>query len=97
MFVSNEGYLSVPQMRANVELNVEIVVSYLDRNGVQGHQTIRGYSARTWQHEYAHLDGILFAIRVTDLQTFCSWQVFHTFQQQDATHQVNKLIALLRA
>ena len=58
-FVSNEGCLSVPQMRANVNRHVEIEVSYYDRQG--NHQTheIRGYSACTWQHEYDHLDGLV--------------------------------------
>ncbi|NND82942.1 MAG: peptide deformylase, partial [Gammaproteobacteria bacterium] len=87
-FVSNEGCLSVPQIRANVDRHVEIAVSYFNREGQKIEQEIRGYSACTWQHEYDHLDGILFPHRVTDLNSFCSWQSFRDYQQQDYAAEV---------
>lgn len=92
IFVSNEGCLSVPQMRGNVDRHVEIGVSYYDRKGQKQSYEIRGYSACTWQHEYDHLDGILFPHRVKDATSFCSWQVFQEFQQQDYTESVKKLV-----
>ncbi|PID49945.1 MAG: peptide deformylase [Proteobacteria bacterium] len=91
-FVSNEGCLSVPQMRANVDRHVEIAVSYYDRDGQHHEQEIRGYSACTWQHEYDHLDGILFPNRVTDMQSFCSWQAFQAFQAADYAEHVQRLV-----
>ncbi len=91
-FVSNEGCLSVPQMRGNVDRHVEIAVSYYDRDGRQQSHQIRGYSACTWQHEADHLDGILFPHRVTDAQSFCSWQTFQDFQQQAYSEHVNQLV-----
>jgi peptide deformylase len=92
-FTSNEGCLSVPQIRANVQRNVEIKVRYLDREGNRVEREIRGYSACTWQHEYDHLDGILFPHRVEDLQSFTSWRVFQEFQQQDYAREVEALVA----
>ncbi|MGI9308046.1 MAG: peptide deformylase, partial [Gammaproteobacteria bacterium] len=47
-FVSNEGCLSVPQIRADVNRHVEIAVSYFDRDGELVTQEVRGYSACTW-------------------------------------------------
>ena len=91
-FVSNEGCLSVPQMRANVDRHVEIQVDYLDQTGAAVQQTIRGYSACTWQHEYDHLDGLLFPNRVTDMKSFCSWKVFQEFKQNDFAEQVKALV-----
>ena len=91
-FVSNEGCLSVPQIRGNVDRNVEIAVTYYDREGNKQAHEIRGYSACTWQHEYDHLDGILFPHRVKDVQSFCSWQVFQDFQQQDYAKHVSQLV-----
>lgn len=91
-FVSNEGCLSVPQMRGNVDRHVEIAVTYYDRQGQKIEQKIQGYSACTWQHEYDHLDGILFPHRVTDLQSFCSWQVFQEFHQQAYAEEVTELV-----
>ena len=92
-FVSNEGCLSVPQMRGNVDRHTEIAVSYYNREGQKINQTIKGYSACTWQHEYDHLDGILFPHRVTDLKSFCSWQVFQDYQQADYAKEVEQLVA----
>lgn len=91
-FVSNEGCLSVPQMRANVDRHVEIAVSYFNREGKKESHEIRGYSACTWQHEYDHLDGILFPHRVNNVKSFCSWQVFQEFQQKSYGEHVEKLV-----
>lgn len=91
-FVSNEGCLSVPQMRGNVDRHVEIAVSYYDREGQHHEEEIRGYSACTWQHEYDHLDGVLFPHRVTDKQSFCSWQIFQEFQQAGYAEHVKGLV-----
>ena len=91
-FASNEGCLSVPQMRATVERHVEITVTYLDRNGEKVIHNIRGYSACTWQHEYDHLDGILFPHRVTDPDSFCSWSIFQQYQQEEFAAKVAELV-----
>lgn len=91
-FVSNEGCLSVPQMRANVDRHVEIKVSYYDREANRVSKTIQGYSACTWQHEYDHLDGILFPHRVSDLSSFCSWKIFQEFQQEAYAMEVQELV-----
>ncbi len=92
-FTSNEGCLSVPNIRGNVTRHTEIEVTYLDRNGHTQSDTIRGYSACTWQHEYDHLDGLLFPHRVTDSSSFCSWDVFQTFFQEDYANEVKELVA----
>ncbi len=92
-FTSNEGCLSVPNIRGNVTRRTEIEVTYLDRNGHTQNDTIRGYSACTWQHEYDHLDGLLFPHRVTDSSSFCSWNVFKTYFQDDYAREVEELVA----
>lgn len=92
-FTSNEGCLSVPNMRANVERHLEISVSYYNENGDQQRQNVSGYSACTWQHEYDHLDGILFPHRVTDSQSFCSWDSFKKYQEADYAEHVKALVA----
>jgi len=92
-FSSNEGCLSVPQLRANVDRHLKIKVSYYDQNASKVSMAIEGYSACTWQHEYDHLDGILFPHRVSDAQSFCSWQVFQEFRQADYAQEVQELVA----
>ena len=91
-FVSNEGCLSVPQMRGDVDRHVEIAVSYHDRYGEKHAYDVKGYSACTWQHEYDHLDGILFPHRVKDPQSFCSWSVFQQYRQPEFAEQVKQLV-----
>ncbi len=91
-FVSNEGCLSVPNIRGDVTRHTEIEVAYLDREGTSRRETIRGYSACTWQHEYDHLDGILFPHRVSDPETFCSWSVFKEFRQEAYAKEVRTLV-----
>ena len=91
-FVSNEGCLSVPQIRGNVNRHIKINVSYYDRNAEQIHESIQGYSACTWQHEYDHLDGLLFVHRVVNPSSFCSWKVFQEFQQEAYANEVQGLV-----
>lgn len=91
-FTSNEGCLSVPGIRANVERYLEIAVTYYDENGLQRSNEIRGYSACVWQHEYDHLDGILFPHRVTDNRSFCSWESFKEHQEAAYTNHVEDLV-----
>jgi peptide deformylase len=79
-------------MRGSVDRYVEIAVSYYDRKGIQQSFDVRGYSACTWQHEYDHLEGILFPHRVTNPQSYCSWAVFKEYHQADFAEEVNKLV-----
>ena len=91
-FSSNEGCLSVPQIRGVVDRHVQIKVGYYDRDANYHCDEIRGYSACTWQHEYDHLDGILFPHRVTDPLSFCSWSVFKEYRQDDFAKLVSTLV-----
>ena len=91
-FQSNEGCLSVPNIRGEVTRNLEIEATYFDRDGRKHTEQIRGYSACTWQHEYDHLDGILFPHRVSDPTTFCSWSIFQEFRQAEFAERVKDLV-----
>jgi len=72
----NEGCLSVPDLRGDVERSLEVRVRFLDRHG-EPHETIaRGLTAGTFQHEVDHLDGVLFLDRVTDPTSFTTWEQF---------------------
>ncbi len=58
--VGEEGCLSVPEIFENVERSKEVIVKYKDEKGVEQEEKFVDYSARIVQHEYDHLDGILF-------------------------------------
>lgn len=59
-----EGCLSVPGMRGWVERPEAIVVSGLDESGQSVDTSLDGFAARVWQHEFDHLDGVLYPSRV---------------------------------
>ena len=67
-------------------------MTYLDRAGEQVTREVRGYSACTWQHEYDHLEGLLFPHRVSDLRSFCSWSIFQEYHQEQFAVEVKKLV-----
>jgi peptide deformylase len=72
----NEGCLSVPDLRGEVDRHVRIRVRRLDRDGTEHDEQRRGLTAGTFQHELDHLDGVLFLDRVRDPRTFTTWEQF---------------------
>ena len=59
-----EGCLSVPGIRGLVPRYEGITVTYTDRNGQDQIQTLTGFVARIFQHEFDHLEGKVFLDRV---------------------------------
>ena len=55
-----EGCLSIPGIREDVERQPKIVMQYMDEDFKQHEEEFEGYAARVLQHEHDHLDGILF-------------------------------------
>ncbi len=67
-----EGCLSVPGVRGLVPRFKTIEVEYFDRNGNKCRQQLTDFVARIFQHEYDHLDGILFIDRVKSSEDLIS-------------------------
>ncbi|MBD2206048.1 peptide deformylase [Calothrix sp. FACHB-1219] len=59
-----EGCLSVPGIRGFVPRYQKITVEYTDRYGNLQTQELTDFVARIFQHEYDHLEGILFVDRL---------------------------------
>jgi peptide deformylase len=55
-----EGCLSIPELHGDVERQPEVVVRYRDEQFVEHTETWSGMNARVIQHEYDHIEGILF-------------------------------------
>jgi peptide deformylase len=55
-----EGCLSIPSIRENVLRKENVTIKYLDENFVEKVETYNGIQARIIQHEYDHLEGVLF-------------------------------------
>lgn len=54
----------------------QVKVKYYDENGVLRHRTFKGLKAQAVQHEIDHLNGILFVDRVSDPNTFMTYQEY---------------------
>jgi len=64
----NEGCLSIPKIREEVFRKEKVVISYYDENWELKEEAFEGYSARIIQHEYDHVDGILFTDHLSPLK-----------------------------
>mmetsp|Transcript_10184 Transcript_10184/g.14401 ORF Transcript_10184/g.14401 Transcript_10184/m.14401 type:complete len:102 (+) Transcript_10184:747-1052(+) len=64
--IENEGCLSFPNMRGDVERSKWIKVEALNLRGKKIKKKFKGWEARIFQHEYDHLDGIVYPDRLTE-------------------------------
>lgn len=63
-----EGCLSIPTIREEVFRKEQVTISYYDQNWQLHEEIFTGYSARIVQHEYDHLEGILFTDHLSPLK-----------------------------
>lgn len=66
--VMGEGCLSIPGLDEDVSRPEWIKIRWVDENFVEHDEKIEGYAARVLQHEYDHLDGIVFTDRLGPLR-----------------------------
>lgn len=71
-----EGCLSIPGIRGMVSRYRTIEIEYTGRDGQLHHQELTDFVARIFQHEYDHLDGIIFLDRVETTQDLMSEQEY---------------------
>lgn len=64
----NEGCLSIPDVREDVFRQPKITINYVDENFVSHTETFEGLIARVIQHEYDHIEGILFTDKLSSLK-----------------------------
>jgi len=64
----NEGCLSIPNINEDVFRKEIIHVEYYDENFVLHNETFSGLAARIFQHEYDHIEGILFTDKLATLK-----------------------------
>lgn len=64
----NEGCLSIPDVREDVFRHEQITIEYYDENFNKHTDVYDGLIARVIQHEYDHIEGILFTDRISSLK-----------------------------
>lgn len=63
-----EGCLSVPQISESVTRPTKIRVKYQDVDFNEHEEIVEGFLARCMQHEFDHLDGVLFVDRISPMR-----------------------------
>lgn len=92
-FLNNEGCLSVPNLRGEVQRRTRIRCQAWDRHGEALDFEMRGLSAGTFQHEVDHLDGKLFVDRVEDTRSLSTWAEFERFHMASFVERAKALVA----
>ena len=64
----NEGCLSIPEVREDVFRKPEIKIEYFDEDFNKHTEVYKGLAARVIQHEYDHIEGILFTDKLSSLK-----------------------------
>ena len=64
----NEGCLSVPGIYADVRRPSSVTIEYYDENLEKKVETFDRFAARMIQHEFSHLDGVLFTDLVAPIR-----------------------------
>jgi len=67
-WVFNEGCLSIPDVREDVFRNETVKIEFLDEKFEKHTKEFSGIAARIIQHEYDHIQGILFTDKLSSLK-----------------------------
>ena len=67
-WVFNEGCLSIPDVREDVARHEKITIEYQDEDFKTHTEVLDGLTARVFQHEYDHIEGILFTDKLSSLK-----------------------------
>jgi peptide deformylase len=63
-----EGCLSIPGVRGDVYRAPNLRIHYFDEHWVEHTETYDGFAARIIQHEYDHIEGVLFVDHLSSLK-----------------------------
>ena len=64
-----EGCLSIPDLHGRVPRFARVRLEALDAQGKRYEEELEGFPARVCQHEFDHLDGVVFLDRMKDFST----------------------------
>ena len=68
LWTYEEGCLSIPNVRGDVDRQPEILTRYQDRDFEWQEERYEGVNARVIQHEYDHIEGVLFTDHLKPLR-----------------------------
>jgi peptide deformylase len=68
LWAFNEGCLSIPEVREDVYRNEKITIEYSEEDFIVKTEVFDGLIARVIQHEYDHIEGVLFTDLISSLK-----------------------------
>jgi peptide deformylase len=68
LWAYEEGCLSIPDIRGDVERHQKVRIQYLDEHFEKHDEIYEGINARVIQHEYDHIEGVLFVEKLKPLK-----------------------------
>jgi peptide deformylase len=68
LWTMEEGCLSLPEIREDVTRPEALRLKYLDEHFAEHDEVFQGFAARVIQHEYDHIEGILFIDHLSALR-----------------------------
>jgi peptide deformylase len=78
-----EGCLSIPDIRGRVPRSREVKLRALNRTGERIEVNAKDYSARVLQHEFDHLDGVLFFDRMRSFESLTFLEEYGRYWTKD--------------
>lgn len=64
----NEGCLSIPEVREDIQRQEQLTIEYKSEDFKTHTETFTGLAARVVQHEYDHIEGVLFTDHLSPLK-----------------------------
>jgi peptide deformylase len=78
-----EGCLSIPDIRGRVPRNRRVRLRGFDRDGAPIDRELEDFPARVVQHEYDHLNGVLFFDRMKSFESLSFLEEYSRFWAKD--------------
>ena len=85
-----EGCLSIPDLRGLVPRHPKVRVQGLDREGNALDYVVTGFEARIVQHEFDHLNGVVFLDRMRDLHSLSYLEEWEEYMLERSREDLEK-------
>ena len=88
-----EGCLSIPGYVGEVERAYAVRVRAQDRRGKPIKLRLKGWTARIFQHEIDHLNGVLYIDKLTDREKFWTDEAYYAMRQDELEEEAEQEVA----
>ncbi|MBI2103631.1 peptide deformylase [Candidatus Woesebacteria bacterium] len=86
-----EGCLSIPGIRSKVLRHKAITVTFFNRDGKRERKKFEDFIARIFQHEYDHLEGIVFLDKLVDMSETITEKEYQKLMKKEKEEKEKKV------